>query len=100
MLRVSAFEKVTHRMRTTLLIAAIASLLASPAVSAHSDEHEHGHGHKGGKHKEEFWDGDCKVQREWKKHGEYKETRKCKGDDHARRPVHVFPAQATAVYPP
>lgn len=30
-------------------------------------------------HKEEFWDGPCKVEREWKKNGDFKEERKCRG---------------------
>jgi surface antigen len=29
--------------------------------------------------KEEFWDGPCKVEREWKRNGDYKEERKCEG---------------------
>lgn len=82
------------------LAALAACFLAAGAVRAHDDHHHHGHKHHKHKHKEEFWDGDCKVKREWKKHGEYKEERKCKGDQHARRPVHVFPARAEVVYPP
>ncbi len=38
---------------------------------------------KGKKHKrefkEEFWDGNCKVERKFKGNGDYKEKRKCKG---------------------
>ena len=29
--------------------------------------------------KQEFWDGNCKVERKWERNGEYKEERKCKG---------------------
>ena len=36
------------------------------------------HEHRHHAHKQEFWDGQCKVKREWKKNGEYKEKRKCK----------------------
>lgn len=41
--------------------------------------HHHSHGHKG---KYEYWDGNCKVKREFKKDGRYKEKRDCK--PHAR----------------
>ncbi|MGH6627871.1 MAG: glycine zipper 2TM domain-containing protein [Burkholderiaceae bacterium] len=30
-------------------------------------------------YKEEFWDGGCKIEREWKKNGDFKEERKCDG---------------------
>jgi surface antigen len=85
-----------------ILLAAAAGIFAASPAWADDDDHRHGHKHKHHKHKhkEEFWDGHCKVKREWKKHGQYKEERKCKGEEHARRPVHVFPAKATVVYPP
>jgi surface antigen len=50
--------------------------------------HRHRHEHKE-KYKEKFWDGNCKVEREWK-HDEYKEKRKCKGAP-APQPVVVYP---------
>ena len=76
-------------MRTPILLGAIAAVLASAPALADDDDHRHGHG-KGKKHKEEFWDGNCKVTREWKKDGEYKEKRKCKAPE---RHVYVVPAQ-------
>ena len=93
-------------MRTPILLAALAAVLAAPAAYAdrddHDRDHERGHGH--GKHKEEFWDGNCKVTREWKKDGEYKEKRKCRAPERVvvvpARPVQVVPAQPLAVYPP
>ena len=46
-------------------------------------------------HKEEYWDGHCKVERKWKKNGEYKEKRKCRSDRpvvyQQPRPVYVAP---------
>jgi surface antigen len=67
--------------------------------SGHGRGHRHGHGHgHGHDHKEEFWDGDCKVERKWKKDGEYKEERKCKGSGH--RHVHAPAVQPVMVYPP
>lgn len=66
------------------LIVPLALLALSSVASADPDKDESGkgrHGYKHGEHKEEYWDGDCKVERKWKKHGEYKEKRKCKGGD-------------------
>jgi hypothetical protein len=36
-------------------------------------------GHYAREYKEEFGRGDCKVERKWKRGGEYKEEIKCKG---------------------
>ena len=47
-------------------------------------------------HKEEYWDGHCKVERKWKKNGEYKEKRKCRGD----RPVVYQQPQSVYMAPP
>lgn len=51
----------------------------------HKDEGGHGRKgrHGGHEHKEEYWEGKCKVERKWKKNGEFKEERNCKG--HAAR---------------
>ncbi len=55
-----------------------ALLCALPlSVLADHDDHGHRHKHKGGSYKEEFWDGHCKVERKWKRNGEFKEKRKC-----------------------
>ena len=68
-------------MRTSILLAAVAAVLAAPAAMADRDdhEHEHGRGHGWGhdKHREEFWDGNCRVTREWH-HGDLHETRECR----------------------
>lgn len=111
-------------MRSTLLLAALAGMLAVPALHAdpdkdesghgrghkhghhkhkheHKHAHKHGHGHGHGhknEYKEEYWDGNCKVERKWKD-DEYKEERKCR----APRQVVVVPApppQVVYVYPP
>jgi surface antigen len=79
----------------TFVLAALAGVIASPAWP--DDDHRRGHH---GKHKEEFWDGNCKVKREWKKDGEYKEKRKCKGQDHVQERVHVVMPHPVVVYPP
>lgn len=68
---------------------------------ADPDKDESGHGRKGSRdYKEEYWDGNCKVERKWEKNGDYKEERKCEGRDRYRgRPVVVQPAPVV-VYPP
>jgi uncharacterized protein YcfJ len=80
-------------------------VLAAPVARADRD-HDHddddrrehkGHGHGHGKHKEVYWDGNCKVERKWK-HGEYEEKRKCRGPERAQ-PVVVVPAPIV-VHPP
>ena len=57
----------------TRLLAQLLLPLALVGFSATSWAHDHRHGHK-----EEYWDGHCKVERKWKKNGEYKEKRKCR----------------------
>ncbi|HYD99068.1 MAG TPA: RT0821/Lpp0805 family surface protein [Alphaproteobacteria bacterium] len=73
----------------------LACALALPAAAdSWKDESGHGRG-KGGKFKEEFWDGNCKVERKWEGNGEYKEERKCRGGQPAYaapRPVAAPPA--------
>ncbi|WP_419670717.1 hypothetical protein [Bordetella petrii] len=66
------------------MLAVTAALLAPAAMadpwkdeSGHGDRYYGGHYH-GGDHKEEYWDGHCKVERKWKGNGDYKEERKCK----------------------
>ena len=85
-------------MRTPILLAALAAVLAAPAVRA-DDEHR-----GRGKHKEEFWEGNCKVTREWKKNGEYKEKRKCKGPEQGRvvyaHPPWMVQQQGEYIYKP
>jgi surface antigen len=95
-------------MRISILLAALAVVLAAPAAMADRDDHEHGRGHGHGhgwghdKQKEEFWEGNCLVTREWKHDGEFKEKRKCRAPER----VVVVPAPApppartVVVYPP
>jgi surface antigen len=90
--------------RTTILLAALAAVLAAPLARADKDDDQgrgHGHGHGHGKHKEEFWDGNCKVTREWKKDGEYKEKRKCKAPERVVVvPAPAVPVQQVYAHPP
>jgi hypothetical protein len=48
--------------------------------------------HKGGEYKESYWDGNCRVEREWKKNGKYKETRDCRGAPREARSAPPAPA--------
>jgi surface antigen len=59
-----------------LLPCALALAFLALSAPAHADDDDRG---KRRERKEEFWDGPCKVEREWKSDGDYKEERKCQG---------------------
>jgi hypothetical protein len=84
-------------MNARTLISLVVLPLLLGVAHADPDKDESGHGrkykNKGGEHKEEYWDGRCKVERKWKSNGEYKEERKCKD-----RPEAYY--QPPAVYHP
>jgi surface antigen len=104
-------------MRSFVLIAsAVAVLVLAPTVRAHDhdDDDDHGHGNgrghayghdrdhdHGPKGREEFWDGNCRVVREWK-HDQYEEKRTCRAPERVvvvpARPAP--PPQVVYVYPP
>ncbi|MCK7596454.1 glycine zipper 2TM domain-containing protein [Microbulbifer sp. CAU 1566] len=85
------------RILTTALAALLCGTLSS---SLYADPPE-GRGWKKNKHhkherKEEYWDGNCKVERKWKRNGDYVEERTCRTRDryvdhhhHGREPVRV-----------
>ena len=92
-----------------LFMTAVISATIMTSAFADPDKDESGHGrrhkHGGREYKEEYWDGNCKVERKWEKSGEYKEERKCKGarrghDHHGQAPVYVVPAPAPVVVQP
>jgi hypothetical protein len=79
---------------------AILGMLMNTAAMADPWKDESGKGGKhrgyyGGDAKEEYWDGNCKVERKWKGNGDYKEERKCK----APRYVEPVLVPAYPVYP-
>ena len=75
-------------------MATVFAAFMSCAVLADPWKDESGHGkrhydeHYGGDYKEEYWDGNCKVERKWEGNGDYKEERKCKTPRY-RQPVVV-----------
>lgn len=94
----------------SVVVAALALAVATVSAPAIADRgkdesgqgHKHGHrGHKGGEYKEEFWDGDCKVERKWERDGDYKEEVKCKdGRPRARHHTHDHPDSVGVIVAP
>lgn len=74
----------TKPFRAWILLLATA-LLAAPVPQGLADDDDRrrrgdSHArHDGGERKEKFQEGPCKVEREWKKDGEFKEERECHG---------------------
>ncbi|WP_167772528.1 glycine zipper 2TM domain-containing protein [Ramlibacter henchirensis] len=74
---------------STPLIASMLLTVISYSPSALADHDDRGHRRHGGREfKEEFWDGNCKVERKFEKDGDYKEKIECKGGDHRHRHAH------------
>lgn len=94
-------------MKSPLIVLLSAVLISFPlAASADPGKDESGHGkgrsHDRREYKEEYWDGNCKVERKLEKNGDYKEERKCKSprrnhDHYGQAPVYV---PAPVVVPP
>jgi surface antigen len=89
-------------MRSLILLAAAAVALSVPVAHARDHDDDHGHGHGNGK-KEEYWDGNCHVERKWK-HGEVEEKRTCRAPQRVvvvpAQPAPPPPPQVVYVYPP
>ncbi len=77
------------RLATLFLLTTLGA--AGPALA----DHDHGRYRE---HKEEFWVGACKIEREWKKNGDFKEERKC--DGRARRRGASVAPPPQVVFPP
>ena len=98
-----------HRLSIAIGAAATA-MVFSTCTYADDDDDERGRGKgRGREHKEEYWDGNCKVKRKWEKDGRYKEERECEGrdrrhgDEHRTVVVRPYPVAVPApvvVYPP
>ena len=81
-------------VRLLLLPSLLLTLPLTVLADPWKDESGHGkgRGHDRREYKEEYWDGNCKVERKFKKNGEYKEKRKCKAPRHGYHeaaPVYV-----------
>ncbi|WP_237173801.1 hypothetical protein [Paracandidimonas lactea] len=70
----------------TLLLASALAALPQVALADWDDyDDDHDYYEDYGRHrefKEEYWVGNCKIKREYKRDGEYKEKRKCKPPRH------------------
>ena len=88
------------RLLAQLLVPLALASLSAP-VWAHDDDH-HGRRHHRKEYKEEYWDGQCKIERKWKKNGEYKEKRKCRDQPvmYQQQPVYVQQRPPIAVQRP
>lgn len=90
-------------MRVQQLIIIVALLAVPFSASADSWKDESGHDYRERReYKEEYWDGHCKVKREFKKDGEYKEERKCEPPQHRhydREPVYRSGGPAIIIDP-
>lgn len=64
-------------MKFPAWLLACALLGVSYTASADRWHTDFGRGYHGNKGKYEYWDGNCKVKREFKKNGRYKEKRDC-----------------------
>jgi hypothetical protein len=87
-----------------LSLSAAALIALAPLAAEAHDKHHH-HRQKGGEYKEKYWDGACKVERKWKRNGDYSEKRKCRDDyayGYAPQPVAVpvMPVQPGIVISP
>lgn len=94
------------RRRSPFLTLSAAALISLAPLAAEAGDKHHHHRHKGGEYKEKYWDGACKVERKWKRNGDYSEKRKCRDDyayGYAPQPVAVpmMPvAPAIVITPP
>jgi surface antigen len=60
-------------------VALAATALTCMSAALADDDDRGKHRERRAERKEEFWDGNCKVERKWEKNGNYKEERKCEG---------------------
>jgi hypothetical protein len=88
----------------TKLLLPLAFLAFTGAAGADDWKDESGKGkrHERREFREEYWDGNCKVERKMETDGEYKEERKCKPARHASRRDYrvVVPVHEERVYYP
>jgi hypothetical protein len=75
-------------MKSALPIATALMLLSAPAFADPGDRDDRAHGRRDyrvdvsdDEYEEEFRIGNCKVEREWDRDGDYREERECEQDD-------------------
>ena len=95
---------LNFRARSPVLALSAAAMLTLAPIAAEADSDRHHHRH-GREYKEKYWDGACKVERKWKRNGEYQEKRKCRDDYRegyyaAPQVVMPMPAPAIVITPP
>jgi hypothetical protein len=57
----------------------LATSACAPAVVHRDEDYRDHRPNREGEYKEQYWEGPCKVEREQKRDGSYKEERECKG---------------------
>ncbi|MGZ8142022.1 hypothetical protein [Bordetella bronchiseptica] len=74
------FPRPSARHGARLLLALVALTLACAPMMARADDDDDDDDYRPRReYKEKYWDGACKVERKWKRNGEYREKRKCPG---------------------
>lgn len=63
-----------RRPAAILWVLSAATLIALAPLAARADDDDHHHRYKRGEYKEKYWDGACKVERKWKRNGDYSEN--------------------------
>lgn len=96
--RILNFRACSRAYSPLLALSTAAVLSLAPlAAEADSDRHHHRHGRE---YKEKYWEGNCRVERKWKRNGEYQEKRKCRDDyrqGYMAPPQVVMPMTAPAI---
>lgn len=89
-------KKLVGVMVTLACLSAAAQVFADPPEGRGYKKH---HRHE---YKEEYWDGDCRVERKYKNNGDYKEERECEGAPYyqPRYSDNYAPPQAYGYAPP
>jgi hypothetical protein len=71
--------KVQFSQLLLVITLCLATSACAPVVVHHDRDYRDHRPPRGGEYKEKYWDGPCRVEREQKRDGSYKEERECKG---------------------
>jgi hypothetical protein len=72
---------IKFMLLTTMCVATAA---CSPAIAHRDADYRDHRPQREGEYKEKFWDGPCKVEREQKRDGSFKEERECNATSEGR----------------